>query len=370
MTAQRRLQALGKQLLANGASADSPLAMVSASLPTTHVRMNYFDFERFHDEHGPAAQPWVDARSQKEKDDDPEFSRQHGAKMLMHYMIPFERPVIDGRQAPAGAITLQNQGFQLVSAPTQMERLDWYNRQRIMDTYLPETEETVRKALGCTRVLCFDANIRNEELAKPDEARTHHPGVAYNSGYAKNSPHNDHTLVSGPRRVRELLAEDPVNDEVLKHRFGILNLWRRWDGGNAWPLCCCAYDSMDYDQDMIRRHLVYSHRTGEGYTVRRRDDHRFYWFSDMNKNEAVLLKIFDSTPRESGIARGALHASFRPPTVTPNEPTRESMEMRCIFLFAPEELAAKASLRGGLVACNVQGRTMGVPGSDKMRKDE
>ena len=46
------------------------------------------------------------------------------------------------------------------------------------------------------------------------------------------------------------------------------------------------------------------------------------------------------------------------------------MEMRCIFLYAPEEIAKKASLRGGQVACNVQGRTLGVSGSDKMRKED
>ena len=41
--------------------------------------------------------------------------------------------------------------------------------------------------------------------------------------------------------------------------------------------------------------------------MRASEKHRFYWFSDMNKNEAILLKIFDSTPRESGIARLVRH---------------------------------------------------------------
>ena len=87
----------------------------------------------------------------------------------------------------------------------------------------------------------------------------------------------------------------------------------------------------------------------------------------MSKDEAILLKVFDSSNKESGIARGTLHAAFESPT-SASDPSRESMEMRCIFLFAPPELAARASLRGGLVSCNVEGRTMGVSGSDVMRR--
>ena len=52
--------------------------------------------------------------------------------MLMHYMVPFERPVIDARLAPPGAVSLDKQGFQLISAPTQMQPPhDWYNRDKV-----------------------------------------------------------------------------------------------------------------------------------------------------------------------------------------------------------------------------------------------
>ena len=47
------------QAAAAVAAAGAPLA--SLSLPTTQVRMNYFDAEQFHEDHGPEAQPWMDA---------------------------------------------------------------------------------------------------------------------------------------------------------------------------------------------------------------------------------------------------------------------------------------------------------------------
>jgi len=36
--------------------------------------------------------------------------------------------------------------------------------------------------------------------------------------------HNDHTVNSAPRRVRDHLGDDA--EELLKHRFGIVNVWR------------------------------------------------------------------------------------------------------------------------------------------------
>jgi len=253
--ATRRLHRLHRHL----ASGESAAPLEALELPSVPASFGYFDLRRFRADHGPDEQPWLDARTAEEREADPAFTEQHGSKLLHHYAVPFAPPrgVMDGRNAPAGAISLDRHGFQLHSAPTAMEPADFYSRKQVMDVYLPEVEDIVRWALGCTRVLCFDSNIRNEQLG----------AAANNSNYARHLPHNDHTLVSGPRRVRELLAEDPANAECLEHRYGILNVWRRWDGGNAWPLCCCSYDSMDYDEDMVRRHLVYSHRTGEGYTA-------------------------------------------------------------------------------------------------------
>jgi hypothetical protein len=36
--------------------------------------------------------------------------------------------------------------------------------------------------------------------------------------------HNDHTLTSAPRRVRDHLGEEAP--ELLRRRFGIVNMWR------------------------------------------------------------------------------------------------------------------------------------------------
>ena len=93
------------------------------------------------------------------------------------------------------------------------------------------------------------------------------------------------------------------------------------------------------------------HRTGESYVPRFSEAHQFYWFSDMTRDEAILLKIYDSDSHE-GLARGSLHTSFRNPAAA-TDPPRESMEVRCIVLFGPEELTSQVCLREDAMATNV-----------------
>ena len=63
--------------------------------------------------------------------------------------------------------------------------------------------------------------------------------------------------------------------------------------------------------------------------------------STPKKDEAVILKIYDSDPT---VARGSLHTGFRLPDSHRNmqDPVRESMEVRLMVFWAPEELSKQA----------------------------
>ena len=176
---ERRLRTIGAQL--HGAAAAS-----LDHLPTVDgVRFNYFDLERFRAEHGPKAQPWLDARTLEEREVDQDYTESNKATLLPNYVVGFERSVIDGRDAPARSLTLETQGFELLPPPvarTSMAPKEFYSRARVMETYVAEMEALVCRHLGCSRALCFDANIRNETLG----------ATAVNSNYARHMPHNDH----------------------------------------------------------------------------------------------------------------------------------------------------------------------------------
>ena len=325
------------------------MALQQKSLNSVKVKFNYFDIERFSQEHGDARPCYGDLRST-----DKEVEKRNKSRHTFSYFTPFERPVYDARPIQ-NLVDLDTQGFTILPSPTKMQRDDFYRKARVESIYLQECANFLKKATGATKVLPFDYVVRNLDLAKEKKA----------AGYAFNRPHNDHTLLSGPRRTRELLGEDKIHDLLLNnYRFALMNVWRRWDGGNSWPLACCSYESLDYNKDMCVQDLVYPHRTGETYTVRRSNNHQYYWFSDMTKDEAIILKIYDS---DSSRARGSLHTGFDNPNAK-HDPTRESMEVRCIVLFGPEELTSQATLRGAKVATNVEGGVMGPSGHDNIER--
>lgn len=320
----QRLHKLNAQICAGGApTVNAPesahaKAFAALDLPQVEVPFNYFDYDRFHAEHGPDAKPHTG-----------EVQGPEAAKNASKYNIKKSQPVTDARGVPDDAVVLDEQGFKLYQSPTKLQARgpadsDWYDRDIVDNVYLQECAELICKATGATRAIPFDYVLRNRALAKEGKA----------AGYG-NGPHNDHTLVSGPRRVREMLGPEPVNDEVMKHRFAIMNVWRRWDGGNDWPLGACSYPSLDYQRDMIATDLVYKQRTGETYMVRSSPNHRFFWWSDMSKDEAVILKIYDSDPT---VARGSLHTGFR-----------------LMVFWGPEELTRQATTRDTTVATNVGG---------------
>ena len=85
---------------------------------------------------------------------------------------------------------------------------------------------------------------------------------------AVHGPHNDNTLSSGPNRARQLLRPGPWVEDILSHRYAVMNVWRRWDGGNDEPLAVCSGDSLSPDNsDMQASDLVYQNRTGEIYSA-------------------------------------------------------------------------------------------------------
>src|SRR5215469_14928895 len=101
-----------------------------------------------------------------------------------------------GREAE---FTLDRNGFALINAPSAVR--DFYNPDEIKSVYYPEVEQLLRDRLGSSRVVVFDHNVRNggrTDLPQPSRR-----------------VHNDHTVNSAPRRVRDHL--DAEAEELLKH---------------------------------------------------------------------------------------------------------------------------------------------------------
>ena len=214
-----------------------------------------------------------------------------------------------GREAE---FTLDRNGFQLVHSPSSVG--DFYAPQEVERIYYPEVESLVKRVLGASRVAIFDHTVRN---AARTDAREPSRRV-----------HNDHTLNSAPRRVRDHLGAEAT--ELLQHRFGIVNVWRPIRGPVLdSPLAVCDARSFT-DDDLIASDLVYPHVRGETSTVEYKPGHRWYYFSDQRPEEALLIRVHDSA--DDGRARLSFHTSFDNP-LAPAAPPRESIEVRCLVFF-------------------------------------
>ncbi len=97
------------------------------------------------------------------------------------------------------------------------------------------------------------------------------------------------------------------------------------------PLALCDAGSFT-DDDLIASDLVYAHVRGETSRVEFKPNHRWYYFSEMQKDEALLIRIHDSA--NDGRARLSFHTSFENP-LAPAAPPRESIEVRALVFFPP-----------------------------------
>jgi len=178
----------------------------------------------------------------------------------------------------------------------------------------------VAERSGASRVEIFDHTLRSGDGQTRQEKQVREP---------VKSAHNDYTVNSGPRRVRELFPDEA--DELLKKRFAIIQVWRAIRNPiQADPLTIC--DSLSVaTADFLTAERRYPHRVGETYRMAFNPGHEWYYFPQMAKDEALVFKVFDSDTSISG--RFTPHTSFTDPTSPSNAPARESIEMRALAFY-------------------------------------
>ncbi len=126
----------------------------------------------------------------------------------------------------------------------------------------------------------------------------------------------------------------------------MINVWRPIRGPiEATPLALCDARSID-SGDFV--YLVYRGKVGETYWFTYNPSHRWFYFPRLDRNEVILLKCYDS--KEDGRARFTAHTAFDDPTSSPNAAPRESIEVRALVFFSPEDRDSKHNGRAGALA--------------------
>jgi hypothetical protein len=227
--------------------------------------------------------------------------------------------ILDARKQ-IDELSLDAHGF--VLCPQQTEVMDLYDEDAVRARYYAEMEALVADVTGASRVVAFDHNVRCAPMAKRGERGAQMPVKA---------AHNDYSAVSGPRRVRELLPDEA--DALLEHRFAVVNAWRPIRGPvEATPLAVCDARTIG-DDDLHSIDLVYSDRIGEVQLLIHNPAHRWFYVSQMQQDEVLLIKCFDSL--DDGCARFTAHTAFELPETAEDVAPRESIEVRTLAFFAP-----------------------------------
>ena len=220
----------------------------------------------------------------------------------------------------ASTLSLEREGFQLLTAPTSVGDFD--EEEAIRTEYYAETISLLEELTGASRVVVFDHTIRRRIPGATDRAtgipRQPVPRV-----------HNDYTVKSGPQRVRDLLGGEAR--VLLQKRFSVVNVWRPIRGPvQDTPLAVSDARSID-NQDLVATDLVYPDRTGEIYYVKFNPAHKWFYAPAMRDDEIMLIKCYDSA--EDGRARFVPHSAFVDPTTPAGAPPRESIELRTLVFY-------------------------------------
>jgi hypothetical protein len=187
-------------------------------------------------------------------------------------------------------------GFVFADHPTRVRDFtDEAERARVYD---PEVRALVRRHSGAAGVVVFDHTIRvsDEELQKTMNVRPTVKGV-----------HNDYTEASAPRRLREIVG-DAEAERRFKKRWAIIQVWRPIRGKVLIdPLGICDGRSIP-QKGFIRVERRYKDRTGEVYHIAHNPAHEWYYFPQMERDEALVFKVFDADAGKP--SRFTAHSAF------------------------------------------------------------
>jgi len=272
---------------------------IDAETPAFNAMLNYLaDISETPESYGGVSQSEADARRR--------------GKYAEHSM-----PIYNGR-AIADQLSLEREGFVFVRHYTKVK--NFYDEGEVRAVYYRETEELVKQTSGAKRVLVFDHTLRAADDAIREREKV--------SGPVRNA-HNDYTEWSGPQRVRDLLPDEA--EDLISRRFAVVQVWRPINKPVQNEHLAIADARSIGVSDMIPSARIYPNRRGEVYHATHNAAHRWYYFPNMQRNEAMVFKCYDSL--KDGRARWTAHCAFDDPTAPPNVPPRESIEMRTLAFF-------------------------------------
>lgn len=221
--------------------------------------------------------------------------------------------------------SINKQGFELWNAPSRVR--DFRDDEEVLRLYYGECATLARAVTGGVSAHVFDHQVRKREAGRPSLTFGRYgdgssPAVA-------GRIHNDYTEASGLKRLAMVLGAEKA---ATVERYCIVNIWRSIAGPVLdTPLAICDAQSISA-RDLQVSEIRYLERKGEIYLLSPSVSHRWFYYSAMDRHEALVFKQYDS--QVSCVARYTPHAAFDLPSIPADAPLRESIEVRCLVVMA------------------------------------
>lgn len=239
-------------------------------------------------------------------------------------------------------LTLDSVGFTLLNHQSSVH--DFLDREEVDRVYTHEVTEAVRQLTGASKVVSTGWNIRTS--GDPGLLATS-VGIGQGSGGIQPPARDAHVDVHPDRasRYARRMYEREVPEGPGYRRFIISSFWRAFSNPpQDYPLAVCDGTSVAADEgvpnvlvivdtipDESIRHgpLPGAEQLPAASIFQYRPHHRWWYFPDMTRNEALAFKFFDSD--QAGPWR-VPHTAFRDPS-RPQAHTRRSIECRTVAFF-------------------------------------
>ncbi len=248
--------------------------------------------------------------------------------------VPVPVKIYDARRE--AELSWQTNGFELQVLPSRVE--NWADRAQTDAVHYDEVSRWARRESGCEKVLFFPGLLRNPaaEAESPDFAPIQAAHSDYTESYGDMIADPDHPYhrVLAPSMAR---AGVSAADLQSVSRVLTLQLWR--NVGPAlmdYPLAFCDARTVPRAQLFPLRVETYGgvETQFDAFGLLRTmggDANRWYTFPQMQPDEVVVFRAFDSECVTTGAPFWTPHCAFRDPHSA--GVARSSIEMRAICLF-------------------------------------
>jgi hypothetical protein len=264
-----------------------------------------------------------------------------GAECNTGRYMPHAVQIRDGRSIK-DHFSLDVHGF--VLAPRGSSVRDFFDKEEVDRTYLGEVEDTIKALTGATRVVSRGWMVRTSG----DMSRHQRQVVGYTHQGGVQPPASEAHVDFTPR-IAERMASQVYRDTFPEGqgytRFIATSLWRAFsEPPQDWPLALCDARSVGHDEGTPNTLHIVDQLPDEKTMLRDipeeesliaaaifhyNPNHRWWYFSNMTRDEVVLLKFHDS---DRSKAMRVPHTAFRD-TTFPNAKPRSSIECRSFAFF-------------------------------------